>query len=216
MFAQLFAKCYILFLLLILAGCGGGGSGSGIHDADKPIISGTATLSWSKSNIPQVVRKIGTILKTRAFAMGVDFSNAVARIEARSSEYLDSKDIEDFRLKINKLLKDEFAISHLYLTKKQIGKGQELDPLPIPPEDIITRAGASKPSLKWVNAKGKQHPVLVIPSFQNGEYNQSIVNSIMQQVIGSDYLIIDLRENYGGNTGNARHLLSYFIRSELL
>ncbi|CAM2007920.1 S41 family peptidase [Acanthopleuribacter pedis] len=81
----------------------------------------------------------------------------------------------------------------------------------------IGRDGVLKNSLY---AKERPGPVRIlnqniyflrIPSFDNGTYDEDVVEALFENATGAGGLILDLRSNPGGEISNLKHLMSFMI-----
>lgn len=54
--------------------------------------------------------------------------------------------------------------------------------------------------------------LLTVGSFQNSDFNRTYFDELYDEILKTDALIIDIRNNSGGNSSHADYLISHFIR----
>lgn len=57
--------------------------------------------------------------------------------------------------------------------------------------------------------------LLKIRGFQNGEFDRAVFDTIYPEILKTDALIIDIRDNGGGNSSHADYLISHFSDSPI-
>lgn len=53
--------------------------------------------------------------------------------------------------------------------------------------------------------------LLTVGSFQNSDFNRTYFDELYDEILKTDALIIDIRNNSGGNSSHADYLISHFI-----
>ncbi len=203
--SKLFASSLVC-LALVLAGCGGGGSSQGedpYYPQDGPSYGFNAQQAYD-----QVVQT----LSTRAFAMDAPFSQAAQLLAPYKNQLTSLHSATAFSLAANKIFKNVFGVSHVYLSGYS-GRGASLAPLPFPPDDPRyhhTRAGGPPSFEQRYEAGIGNVSILNIPTFSDG-YSKTLVELYISQAWGSRLLIVNVQDNLGGFVSNEKHLLGQIL-----
>ena len=183
----------------------------------------------------EVLEQVTSILSKNAFVPGVDFGKWPEFIKAEQAQIDAANNDDDFQKAVNAALK-KFGASHtvlnapkvadLRLTGSMVGVG--VSTRPDPAGLLVTRTIFDAPAERGgivagdiiVKIDGK--PAFSTAGMEGSEgintfgfaYDRKRVLDIMSEAKESKKLILDLRDNGGGEIGNLRHLLGFFTTSD--
>jgi hypothetical protein len=152
-------------------------------------------------------------LTNDAFAMDAPFAQSATLLAPYKNELTAIKNPAAFRKRLNEILAAVFGVSHVYLQQPDFGKGRSHAPLPFPSDDprINHTRLDGPPTFEHRYEPGLGSiAVLNIPTFMDS-YNQTLVESYVNQAKSDRFLIINLQGNLGGYVYKQKHLLSQIL-----
>ncbi len=194
-----FLNFQILMLFFSLIGCGGSQNGN-------------FSTQGSSSQASLLIKEVGDFLQKNAFAIGVPFKQANSILQKYVPELsqLSGQALID---QINQVLKQEFNISHLFLSNG--GRSDAIDEiLPFPLQAVPYKGHLTSPS--WTTLKGGIIGYLKIPTFMEEGYQKNIIENSYFHLRHTKLLIIDLRGNYGGRVSYLMHFLSQIMPNQAI
>lgn len=172
---------------------------------------------FTKAGIDYIVQSMGKMLDKYAFVYGVNFKKSEWQIMKHRPSYINSTNADVFKRNMYDVLNKTFGVSHLYIEQTQYrAKSRTTSisrrtPRPWPSFIKAGRAGFDyTPKLKWHTIKGKRIPQFIIPDFGN-DYSKTKIASIARQVANSPWVIVDVRDNPGGDSMNLLDTIKYFL-----
>lgn len=114
------------------------------------------------------------------------------------SEYRPFAEFELTKDKASKVSKIRF--------RNQKGKEFEIES----PRNQSWDLSDNHPSIRFRTLNGNVG-LLTVSSFQNSDFNRSYFDELYDEILKTDALIIDIRDNGGGNSAHADYLISHFI-----
>lgn len=158
----------------------------------------------------EVMKEIRVILAAKAFAFDISFDQVAEFFSQDRDTIYGTKTRASFIRAINSSLK-KFGISHIRLRRPVLG-GSEDSFTEIKNGRRFEDLGSPSLSLSLDKA------ILTVPSFQISSYNNKLVRNLMAKVVDSKTasLIIDLRNNTGGNVRKMKDFFSYFLSNNTI
>lgn len=187
------------------------------------VLSQSTADSFSVDEQKEILESVSKAVTERAFVPGVDFAKWPDYLQKHREAIDGAQSKRTFISQVNRTLR-EFGLSHIRLriarnTGPDGGVWQTAPPTEDPKQEAPKqeepkRETPERPkvqSLRWID---EESAVFRLTTFSTG-YDQAEVQKLIGEAKAkAKYLLIDLRGNGGGQTGNLQHLLSYFLEPD--